>query len=64
LVNSIKYNKADRLFTSMSKQVAKKPRSDASSNISMANDRALPVCKKQSERAPGSQRSFKRVAGK
>ena len=30
--------------TSMSRQVAKKPRSDASSNISMANDRELPVC--------------------
>ena len=28
----------------MSRQVAKKPRSDASSNISIANDLALPVC--------------------
>lgn len=36
-------NERDGPITSMSIQVAKKPRSDASSNISMANDRALPV---------------------
>ena len=31
--------------TSISRQVAKKFRSEASSNTSIANDRALPVCK-------------------